>query len=55
MTIMIQNKLCLCTRRRQHTNLRATDLCVSIQYFDSFSGDKQVHFCHHLRIFILAL
>lgn len=40
MTIMSENKLCLCTRGRQHTNLRGTDLCVSIQYFDSFSGDK---------------
>lgn len=38
-----------------HTDPGVTYLCVSIQHFDSFSGDEQVHLCHHLRVFILAL
>ena len=36
-------------------DLSITNLCVSVQHFDSFSGDEQVHLCHHLRVFILAL
>lgn len=35
--------------------LKGFYLCVSIQHFDSFSRDEQVHFSHHLRVFILAL
>lgn len=35
--------------------MQTADLCVSVQHFDGFGGDKQVHLRHHLRVLVLAL